>query len=33
MNDEALALDSYPTWKKHEELIDEGYIRNIGISK
>ena len=28
-----LTLDPYPTWKKLEELVDKGKIRNIGISK
>lgn len=31
--DEALTADPYPTWKKLEELVDKGKIRNIGISK
>lgn len=30
--DEALTEDPYPTWKKLEELVDKGKIRNIGIS-
>ncbi|KAF7974297.1 hypothetical protein HWV62_12444 [Athelia sp. TMB] len=30
--DEALTANPYPTWKKLEELIDKGKIRNIGIS-
>lgn len=31
--DVALTADPYPTWKKLEELVDKGKIRNIGISK
>ena len=31
--DESLTADPYPTWKKLEELVDKGKIRNIGISK
>lgn len=31
--DEALTMNPYPTWKKLEELVDKGKIRNIGISK
>ena len=31
--DEALTADPYPTWKKLEELVDKGKIRNIGVSK
>jgi diketogulonate reductase-like aldo/keto reductase len=31
--DEALTANPYPTWKKLEELVDKGKIRNIGISK
>ncbi|KAH8825923.1 NADP-dependent oxidoreductase domain-containing protein [Flagelloscypha sp. PMI_526] len=27
-----LTADPYPTWKKLEELVDKGKIRNIGIS-
>jgi len=30
--DEALTENPYPTWKKLEELVDKGKIRNIGIS-
>lgn len=30
--DVALTADPYPTWKKLEELVDKGKIRNIGIS-
>lgn len=30
--DEALTANPYPTWKKLEELVDKGKIRNIGIS-
>ena len=31
--DEVLTADPYPTWRKLEELVDKGKIRNIGISK
>ena len=31
--DEALTANQYPTWKKLEDLVDKGKIRNIGISK
>jgi len=31
--DEVLTADPYPTWKKLEELVDKGKIRNIGVSK
>ena len=31
--DEDLTADPYPTWQKLEELVDQGKIRNIGISK
>ncbi|KAI0727164.1 NADP-dependent oxidoreductase domain-containing protein [Fomitopsis betulina] len=30
--DEALTADPYPTWKKLEEMVDKGKVRNIGIS-
>jgi len=30
--DEVLTADPYPTWKKLEQLVDRGKIRNIGIS-
>ncbi|KIJ61080.1 hypothetical protein HYDPIDRAFT_97310 [Hydnomerulius pinastri MD-312] len=30
--DKDLTADPYPTWKKLEELVDKGKIRNIGIS-
>jgi diketogulonate reductase-like aldo/keto reductase len=29
----ALTEDPYPTWKKLEELVDKGKIRNLGVSK
>ena len=31
--DEALTANPYPTWKKLEEMVDKGKVRNIGISK
>lgn len=31
--DEALTANPYPTWKKLEEMVDKGKIRNIGVSK
>ena len=31
--DEALTENIYPTWRKLEELVDKGKIRNIGVSK
>ena len=31
--DEALTANQYPTWKKLEDLVGKGKIRNIGISK
>ena len=31
--DEVLTGNLYPTWKKLEELVDKGKIRNIGVSK
>ena len=31
--DEALTADPYPTWKKLEEMVDKGKVRNIGVSK
>ncbi|EKM49621.1 uncharacterized protein PHACADRAFT_154100 [Phanerochaete carnosa HHB-10118-sp] len=30
--DVALTADPYPTWKKLEEMVDKGKVRNIGIS-
>ncbi|KAG5641608.1 hypothetical protein DXG03_004645 [Asterophora parasitica] len=29
---EPLTVDPYPTWKKLEELVEKGKIRNIGVS-
>lgn len=31
--DKALSDDMYPTWKKLEELVDKGKIKNIGVCK
>ncbi|THH29370.1 hypothetical protein EUX98_g4815 [Antrodiella citrinella] len=31
--DVGLTADPYPTWKKLEEMVDKGKVRNIGISK
>ena len=31
--DEALTANPYPTWKKLEEMVDKGKVRNIGVSK
>ena len=31
--DEDLTANPYPTWKKLEEMVDKGKIRNIGVSK
>jgi diketogulonate reductase-like aldo/keto reductase len=31
--DKGLSEDPYPTWKKLEELVLKGKIRNIGVSK
>ena len=28
-----LTANPYPTWKKLEEMVDKGKVRNIGISK
>ena len=33
MLDRDLTDDPYPTWKKLEEMVDKGKIRNIGVSK
>ncbi|KAI0365357.1 hypothetical protein BV20DRAFT_973384 [Pilatotrama ljubarskyi] len=30
--DEALTRNPYPTWKKLEEMVDKGKVRNIGVS-
>ena len=31
--DEDLTANPYPTWKKLEEMVDKGKVRNIGVSK
>ena len=31
--DADLSDNPYPTWKKLEEMVDKGKVRNIGISK
>ena len=31
--DKPLSNDMFPTWKKLEELVDKGKIKNIGVSK
>ena len=31
--DEELTANPYPTWKKLEEMVDKGKVRNIGVSK
>ena len=31
--DFALTENPYPTWKKLEEMVEKGKVRNIGISK
>jgi hypothetical protein len=28
-----LTENPYPTWKKLEEMVDKGKVRNIGVSK
>ena len=28
-----LMANPYPTWKKLEEMVDKGKVRNIGVSK
>ncbi|KAI8986165.1 NADP-dependent oxidoreductase domain-containing protein [Trametes punicea] len=30
--DKELTADPYPTWKKLEEMVDKGKVRNIGVS-
>ena len=31
--DKPLSDDMFPTWKKLEELVDKGKIKNIGVCK
>jgi diketogulonate reductase-like aldo/keto reductase len=31
--DYELTENPYPTWKKLEEMVEKGKVRNIGISK
>ena len=31
--DKDLMANPYPTWKKLEEMVDKGKVRNIGVSK
>lgn len=31
--DKPLSGDMFPTWKKLEELVDKGKIKNIGVCK
>lgn len=31
--DPVLTADPYPTWKKLEEMVEKGKVRNIGLSK
>lgn len=31
--DKPLSNDMFPTWKKLEELVDKGKIKNIGVCK
>jgi diketogulonate reductase-like aldo/keto reductase len=31
--DKPLSDDMFPTWKKLEELVDKGKIKNVGVCK
>lgn len=31
--DKPLSDDMFPTWKKLEELVDKGKVKNIGVCK